>query len=59
MSRTLRPSSSTVGRRWLISTVAVMLMAAAALLSHASNVARAMDTLSGSIAKHPAEMIPP
>jgi hypothetical protein len=74
MSRTFRPSSPTIRRSSLISTVAVMLAAAAALLSIpgrtgnsypdiqrllASNVAPAMDALSGSIAEHPAEMIPP
>jgi hypothetical protein len=74
MSRTFRPSSPTIRRRSLISTVAVMLAAAAALLSITgrtgnpypdiqrlleSNVAPAMDALSGSIAEHPAEMIPP
>jgi hypothetical protein len=74
MSRTLRPSSPTIGRRSLISTVAVALVAAAVLLSVpgrtgsaypdiqrflASNVAPAMDAVSGSIAEHPAEIIPP
>jgi hypothetical protein len=74
MSRTFRPSSPTIHRRALIPAVAVMLAAAVALLSFpgrtsspypdiqrllTSNIAPAMDAISGSIAAHPAEMIPP